>query len=48
MLQVSQLLCLGDYVVVSHALRGLLCAGGNVDHQGGQEAQFIAQQVKAT
>lgn len=40
--------CLGDYVVVSHthALRGMLCAGGNVDHQGGQEAQFIAQQVK--
>jgi len=42
--------CLRDYVVVSltHALRGLLCAGGNIDHQGGQEAQFIAQQVNTT
>ena len=42
--------CLGDYMVVSftHALRDLLYAGGNMDHQGGQEAQLIAQQVNAT
>ena len=42
--------CLGDYMVVSftHVLRELLFAGANMDHQGGQEAQFIAQQVNTT
>ena len=42
--------CLDHYLMVplNDALKGLLCAGGNVDHQGGQEAQFIAQQVNTT
>ena len=42
--------CLADCMVgsLAHALRGLLCAGGNGDHPGGQDAQFIAQQVNTT